>query len=167
MNQNINKYLFIDGSVNPQLKIGYGAYLLVDEKDIDDTIKKEDIKTKMFDDTSSTKLELQILLYALNTISPNDCNLTIYTDCQNILTLKSRRDTFEKNNYLTKTNKRIKNTLEYKEFFILIDLYNCNFIKLKGHKKKSTKDNIDQVFSLVDKVARFCLRDYVARSKTN
>ena len=167
MNQNINKYLFTDGSVNPQLKIGYGAYLLVDEQDIDDTIKKEDIKTNMFDDTSSTKLELQILLYALNTITPKDYNLTIYTDCQNILTLKSRRDTFEKNNYLTKTNKGVKNTLEYKEFFRLIDLYNCDFIKLKGHKKKSTKDNIDQIFSLVDKVARVCLRDYVTKSKTN
>ena len=156
-----NKYLFIDGSVNPQLKIGFGAYLLTVENCIYSTINKDDIKTKKFEDTSSTKLELQILLFALNDIDEQEYNLTIYTDCQNILTLNSRRDTFEKNNYLTKTNKVIKNTIEYQEFFKLIDLCSCNFVKLKGHKKKSTKDNIDQIFSLVDKTARINLRDYI------
>ena len=30
-----NKYLFIDGSVNPQLKIGFGAYLLLDDLNSD------------------------------------------------------------------------------------------------------------------------------------
>ncbi|MDB2405304.1 ribonuclease H [Arcobacteraceae bacterium] len=165
MSQSINKYLFVDGSVNPQQKIGFGAYLLLDENDINNDINKNDIKTKFFEDTSSTKLELQILLYAFNTIAPKGYKLIIYTDCQNILTLTSRRDTLEKNNYLTKTNKVIKNTLEYKEFFSLIDLYDCEFIKLKGHKKKSTKDTIDQIFSLVDKRARVSLRNYI-KNKT-
>ncbi len=158
---NKNKYLFVDGSVNPQLKIGFGAYLLTNIDCSYITIKKDDIKTQKFENTSSTKLELQILLFALNNIDLEEYNLTIYTDCQNILTLNSRRDTFEKNNYLTKTNKVVKNILEYKEFFKLIDLCNCNFVKLKGHKKKSTKDNVDQIFSMVDKTARVKLRDYI------
>jgi len=158
---NKNKYLFVDGSVNPQLKIGFGAYLLTNTNCNYSTIKKDDIKTQKFENTSSTKLELQILLFALNNIDLEEYNLTIYTDCQNILTLNSRRDTFEKNNYLTKTNKVVKNILEYKEFFKLIDLCNCNFVKLKGHKKKSTKDNVDQIFTMVDKTARLKLRDYV------
>jgi len=162
---NKDKYLFIDGSVNPQLKIGFGAYLLTNTDCIYSTIKKDNIKTQKFEDTSSTKLELQILLFALNNIALQEYNLTIYTDCQNILTLNSRRDTFEKNNYLTKTNKVIKNSIEYKEFFKLIDLCKCNFVKLKGHKKKSTKDNIDQIFSLVDKTARVKLRDYIKQDK--
>ncbi len=158
---NKNKYLFIDGSVNPQLKIGFGAYLLTDEDCIYSTIRKDEIITQKFEDTSSTKLELQILLFVLNNIALQEDNLTIYTDCQNILTLNLRRDAFEKNNYLTKTNKVIKNSIEYKEFFKLIDIYSGNFVKLKGHKKKSTKDNIDQIFSLVDKTARVTLREYI------
>ncbi|MEA3498345.1 MAG: RNase H family protein [Campylobacterota bacterium] len=156
-----NRYLFIDGSVNPQLKIGFGAYLLLDEYSSYCTIKKEEIKTRMFEDTSSTKLELQVLIYALNDINSKQYHLTIYTDCQNILTLNGRRETLEKNNYLTKTGKTVKNSKEYKEFFKLIDTYNCDFIKLKGHKKKSTKDDIDKIFSIVDKTARIRLREYI------
>lgn len=158
-----NIYLFIDGSVNPQLKIGFGAYVLLD--DLNTNILKEDIKTQIFTDTSSTKLELQVLLYALNEITTKQYYLTIYTDCQNILTLNSRRDTLEKNRYLTKTGKVVKNTKEYKEFYKLIDTYNCNFIKLKGHKKKNTKDDIDKIFSLVDKTARIKLREYIKSKK--
>jgi len=161
MSQSTHKFLFVDGSVNPQQKIGFGAYLLLDENDINNTINQNDIQTKLFEDTSSTKLELQILLYAVSTIAPKGYKLIIYTDCQNVLTLTSRRDTLEKNNYMTKTNKVVKNRQEYKEFFRLIDLYDCEFIKLKGHKKKSTKDNIDQIFSFVDKMARVSLRDYI------
>ena len=160
MSKNINKYLFIDGSVNPQSNIGFGAYLLLDDIEVSN-INNDDIKVNMFNNTSSTKLEIQILLYALNNIKPKDTHLTIYTDCQNILTLEGRRDTFEKNNYLSKTNKVVKNHLEYKEFFKLTDFYNCTFIKVKGHKKKYTKDNIDQIFSLVDKTARVNLRNYI------
>ena len=122
---NKNKYLFIDGSVNPQLKIGFGAYLLTNTDCIYSTIKKEDIKTQKFEDTSSTKLELQILLFALNNIALQEYNLTIYTDCQNILTLNSRRDTFEKNNYLTKTNKVIKKTID-SSFLIKIHIHHIN-----------------------------------------
>ena len=44
-----------------------------------------------------------------------------------------------------------------------MDMYKCCFVKLKGHKKKSTKDNIDKIFSLVDKTARVHLRDYIKR----
>jgi len=160
---NTNKYLFIDGSVNPQLKIGFGAYLVLDENELHYDIKKDDIQSQIFEETSSTKLEIQILLYALNKIESKKYNLTIYTDCQNILTLNSRRDSFEKNNYLTKTNKIIQNSVEYKEYFRLVDFYNCTFIKLKGHKRKSTKDNIDKIFSLVDKTARAELRNFVSR----
>ena len=84
---NQNKYLFVDGSVNPQLKIGFGAYLLTDENITYSSIKKDDIKTQIIKNTSSTKLELQILLFALNAVALEEYNLIIYTDCQNILTL--------------------------------------------------------------------------------
>lgn len=60
--------LFVDSSVNPQAKVGFGAFLEVfDDLSIDDL--KKNIKIKRFDDdTSSTKLELQSLLWALDEI---------------------------------------------------------------------------------------------------
>ena len=159
MSENINKYIFIDGSVNPQLKLGFGSYLILNN--LNTTVHKDMIQTKMFNDTSSSKLEIQTLLYALNEITPKNYNITIFTDCQNILTLQDRRSTLENNNYLTKTNKIVKNHLEYKDFYRLFNMYNLKFVKLKGHKKKSAKDTIDNIFSLVDKSARNSLRNFI------
>ena len=150
-------YLFTDGSVNPQSGIGFGGYLLLEELVFFVTLEKV-IKVKQFNDTSSTKLELESLLWALNETNTKNHKIVVYTDCQNIIGLNDRRDRFEKNNYITSKGKQIKNHELYKDFYKLIDILNCEFIKVKGHKKKSTKDDIDKIFTLVDKATRNALR---------
>ena len=152
-------YLFTDGSVNPQSGIGFGAYLLLDSLELFSSELKEEIKVKKFSNTSSTKLELETLLWALTDISSNNHKILIYTDCQNIIGLKDRRDRFEKNNYMTGKGKQIKNHELYKEFYKLVDTLDCEFIKVKGHKKTSAKDDIDKIFTLVDKATRNALRN--------
>jgi len=151
-------YLFTDGSVNPQSGIGFGGYLLSDDLNAPASELEKEIKVKNFNNTSSTKLELETLLWALNEVSANNCKIIIYTDCQNIIGLADRRERFEKNNYLTSKGKLIKNHELYKEFFKLVDILDCEFIKVKGHKKSSTKDEIDDIFTLVDKATRNALR---------
>lgn len=148
--------LFTDGSVNPQSCIGYGAYLLLDEDSHD---FENSVKTKMFEQTSSTKLELHTLLWALGEIALSPSKIIIYTDCQNILGLKARREKFEKNNYLTAKNRLINNHELYKEFYKTTDRLNCEFVKVKGHKLSHTKDEIDRLFTLVDKASRKALRE--------
>ncbi len=150
-------YLFTDGSVNPQSSIGFGAYLLLDKLDFFSKLEKE-VKVKKFTNTSSTRLELETLLWALSDISSKNHKIVIYTDCQNIIGLKDRRDRFEKNKYITAKGKLIKNHELYKEFFKLIDNFDCEFIKVKGHKKSSTKDEVDEIFTLVDRATRNALR---------
>ena len=81
-----------------------------------------------------------------------------FADCQNIIGLKDRRARFEKNNYMTGKGKQIKNHELYKEFYNLVDTLDCEFIKVKGHKKTSTKNEIDEIFTLVDKATRNALR---------
>ena len=153
-----NIKLFVDGSLNPQTKIGYGAYLLLD----DDTIYSDDLKTKLvlkrFENTSSTKLEVQTFLWSIKDIDCKDYFINVYTDCQNLITLPSRREKLESNNYYTSKGKLIKNHELYKEFYLLMDKYNCNLIKVKGHKKNSLKNEIDKIFNIVDKVSRETLR---------
>ncbi len=149
------KKVFVDGSVNPQKKIGIGAFYFYDELN---KFNEEDINTKRFENTSSTKLELECLLWALKTIDSKD-KLLIYTDCQNIFSLLNREEKLKKNNYFTSTNKKIKNHLLYEEFFYLNEIYNLEFTKVKGHKKSSEKDEIDLIFSKVDKKARKELRN--------
>lgn len=155
--------LFTDGSVNPQSKIGYGAYLAVSQIDESknllklDLLKKQ-IKLKQFTHTSSTKLELQALLWALSDIQNLDGHTTIYTDCQNILSLAGRRSKFEKNQYMTKTNQCINNAELYQEFFKITDQLDCTLVKVQGHQASTHKNQIDSIFTLVDRASRNALR---------
>ena len=151
-------YLFTDGSVNPQSGIGFGAYLLLEKLElICDELEKE-IKINKFENTSSTKLELETLLWALDEVNLKDFKIVVYTDCQNIIGLKDRRDRFEKNNYMTAKGKVIKNHELYKDFYKKLDSLDCEFIKVKGHKKTSVKNEIDEIFTLVDRATRKALR---------
>jgi ribonuclease HI len=150
--------LFTDGSVNPQLKMGYGAYLLVPEQDVSLESLKTRVKVKKFEQTSSTKLELQTLLWALGDIQAKGQRILVYTDSQNIMGLPGRRDRFEKNNYLSKKNKPIKNDKLYQFFFRITDQLDCEFVKVKGHKRSNQKDGIDRLFTLVDRASRNALR---------
>ena len=159
----LNIKLFCDGSVNPQTKIGFGSYFIYDENSL-----KQDIRIKKFLDTSSTKLELEVLLWALKDInlitedkSISMKSIIVYTDCQNILGLEKRREKLESNNYKTSTGKIVKNHEIYKEFYEITDILDCTFEKVKGHKKSSQKDDIDKLFNLVDKASRKALREYL------
>ncbi len=155
MRLRINKILklFTDGSVNPQSNIGYGAYLVILDDDV-----VNDIKINRFINTSSTKLELEVLLWALSDIEINGSKITIYTDCQNIIGLHSRRDRLEQNSYKSKKNKYIKNYKLYQEFYRVFDQLDYEFIKVKGHKKSNQKDDIDRLFTMVDRASRDALR---------
>ncbi|MGE0050982.1 MAG: RNase H family protein [Arcobacter sp.] len=80
-----NIKLFTDSSVNPQEKIGFGSFLIIEDEKMTFENLKKTIKTKKFENTSSTKLELQTLLWALAEIKNKNSLIEIYTDCQNII----------------------------------------------------------------------------------
>ncbi|AYJ79969.1 ribonuclease H [Aliarcobacter cryaerophilus ATCC 43158] len=156
--------LFTDSSVNPQSKIGFAAFLVKNDKDIILEKLNKSIKIKKFENTSSTRLELQALLWAINQIEKEKNDLSnilidVYTDCQNIVNLKTRKYKLIENNYHSGTGKLIKNCDLYKEFFEKESKLNLNIIKVKGHKKTILKDNIDNIFNLVDKASRSALRN--------
>ncbi len=95
-------FLFTDGSVNTKLNIGYGAILYTEN--INQSLKELEkrVLLKRITDTSSTKLELEILLMGLNIVIEKRKSIIVYTDSQNILHLPERRERLESNNYLTK-----------------------------------------------------------------
>ena len=151
--------LLTDSSVNPQEKIGFGSFLILEEKEISCENMKKNIKIKRFENTSSTKLELQTFLWALDEINDKNIIIEVYTDCQNIIGLQDRREKLEKNNFHSSSGKLMNNHELYKDFFEKIDELNLIFIKVKGHKKNSLKDEIDTIFNLVDKASRNALRE--------
>jgi ribonuclease HI len=150
--------LLTDGSVNTQSNIGYGAYLTVSERGLSLDSLRTSVKVRRFEHTSSTKLELQTLLWALNDIQAMGRKVIVYTDSQNIIGLQGRRHRFEQNDYRSK--KQCLNNYElYQEFYRMIDQLDCEFVKVRGHQVSNQKDDIDRLFTLVDRASRNALRE--------
>ena len=150
--------LLTDGSVNAQSKIGYGAYLAVSGRGLSLDSLRARVKVRRFEHTSSTKLELQTLLWALSDIQALGRKVIVYTDSQNIMGLQGRRDRFEQNDYRSKKNIRLKNYELYQEFYRMTDQLDCELVKVRGHQVSNQKDNIDRLFTLVDRASRNALR---------
>jgi ribonuclease HI len=150
--------LFTDGSVDTQSKIGYGAYLSVSEHGLSLDSLRECMKVRRFEHTSSTKLELQTLLWALKDIQTLESKVTVYTDSQNIMGLPVRRERFEQNSYRSKKGRLLNNYELYQEFYRMTDQLKCRFVKVRGHQVSSQKDDIDRLFTLVDRASRNALR---------
>ncbi len=150
--------LFTDGSVNTHTNIGYGAYLAVPEGGFSLDSLKVGVKVKRFEHTSSSKLELQTLLWALSEIQALENKVIVYTDSQNIMGLYGRRDRFEQNDFRSKKNKRLNNYELYQEFYRMTDQLDCEFVKVLGHQVTNQKHEIDKLFTLVDRASRKALR---------
>jgi ribonuclease HI len=152
--------LFTDGSVNPKSQIGYGAYLAVLLEVPYSQAFKADVVVKKFEHTNSAKIEVQTLIWALASIQKPAAKIVVYTDSQNIIGLQARRGRLEKNEYMSKKNKPIKNSALYQEFFYLSDQLCCEFKKVKGHKPSWLKNEAERFFTLVDKASRKALRNH-------
>ena len=150
--------IFMDVSVNTRSRIGYGAYLSISKRGLSLDSLRPCVKVRRFENTSSTKLELQTLLWALGDVQIRGKRVIIYTDSQNIMGLRGRRDHFEQNDYRSKKNRRLNNYELYKDFFRITDQLVCEFIRVRGHKVSHQKDDIDTIFTLVDRASRNALR---------
>jgi ribonuclease HI len=163
--------LFSDVSVNPQLKTGMGAFLLLpfpllelQENGIENPLLySNQVKSKLFENTSSTKAEFQTLLWALNEIENiliAPFKLTICTDSQGITSLISRKHKLVSSNFMKNEDEQIRNAELYKEFYKKLELLNFEIVKIKGHSPKSKKDNLQLIFTLIDRKVRREFREY-------
>ncbi len=147
-------HLFTDGSVNTKTKVGLGAILITNELEWPVNSK---VLLKEFNNTSSTTLEIQILLWALRQIE-DQRNVKVYTDSQNTLSLIERKTRLIKNDFKSKTGKELNNATLYRQFYSETERLNIKLYKVKGHNKSINKDLIAQIFGIVDKESRKALR---------
>ncbi len=168
--------IFTDVSLNSKIKIGFGACLVIPEAQLilnqSDFISRK-IKLKKFTTTSSTKLEIESLLWALEEVGKNNKeidlynNLTIYTDSQCVVGLSNRRKKLESTDFKSgKKKQELNNAVLYRKFYNLSDKFKFELIKLKGHSIKSEKDILHKVFAYVDKAARKELKKYLSANDT-
>lgn len=164
--------LFVDGSVNPQMRVGFGAYYVIKSHQLDrarrptgsdasitdsplDTLLpgSAPIQLRRFEQTSSTQLELEALLWALEQ-HPVGETITVYTDCQNVVGLPARRRRLEAKNFCSAKGEPLALAALYRRFFEHCDNQTIAFIKLEGHKPANQRTVLDQLFSRVDRAAR-------------
>ena len=150
--------LFTDGSVNASSGVGFGAYLAVMDNTLSLDALRPKVHLKKFEATSSTKLELQTLLWALEAVGSLAERIVVHTDSQNITGLIRRRDRLEKNEFRSKEGRPLNHSELYQRFYALVDSLVCEFVKIRGHKPSKEKDALDERFSLVDRASRNALR---------
>ena len=152
-----NQMLFIDGSVNPQTKVGYGSYLMLNELAKDEA-DKSNIVTRQFVNTTSTRLELQVLRYALERERTSRNELIVYTDSQNIIGLPKRRSTLESRAFKSQSGRALSNQDLYLDFYRLMDEFSFRLVKVQGHTKADKRNSVEQIFAMVDQACRNALR---------
>jgi ribonuclease HI len=162
-----NFILLSDGSVNTQTKIGYGAYLLLLTEESNRPMEELEtrIQLKRFEQTASTQLELQTLLWALSQLPQQVDQLTIYSDSHNIISLPQRRPRLEQQNFIAANGKTLSQAELYRQYFHMTDRLNCTFVQLQGHQPDRNKGTIEKIFTLVDRASRRALRTE-AQAKT-
>src|SRR6187431_1624024 len=113
--------LFTDGSVDAKTRIGFGAYLAINNMELSLADLKSKVKVKKFENTSSTTLELQTLLWAIDDAfvlhAEKTMRVAVYSDSQNTLGLLARRSGLEEREYSASNGKQLKNAELYKQFF--------------------------------------------------
>lgn len=152
--------LFTDGSAHPASRIGYGAYLAISDLNADPEAVENAVQVKRFENTSSSQLEIETLIWALRDTQPR--SVTLYTDSQTIIGLPDRRERLEKQEYRSKTGSLLNHAALYQEFFALTDPVVFTLVKVKGHRRAHQKSPVDRLFTLVDRASRQALRAELA-----
>ena len=173
--------LFTDVSVSPGRKLGVGAYVMVPASFLEtsDGVSERSkiarrLKVKRFEGTSSTRLELQTVLWALeeNRGGPYG-SLTIYSDSQCVAGLLKRKARLLSGGFLSKrTNQQLGNASLYRAFYEFHDESGFDIVKVAGHSASRDQDSAHRIFSFVDKEARKALKIWLhelaeSRTETN
>jgi ribonuclease HI len=168
--------LFTDASVNPILKIGVGAclalyapFLDVPFSEIEQSKITGRITMRRFEDMSSTKLELETVLWALGEQRKRSKGkLTLYTDSQCIAGLLKRKPALMGRDFLSrKTNLPLRNAPLYRQFYAFHDKLAFKIIQVDGHSKTGARDTAHRIFSIVDREARRALKLWIKELRGN
>ena len=159
--------LLTDASVDPILKLGVGACLVLPASFLDvpfPEIKKSEITGRIalrrFEAASSTRLELETVLWALGEQRKRSKGrLDLYTDSQCIAGLLKRKRGLLAGDFLSRTtNRPLRNAPLYRRFYAFHDERVFRVLHVDGHSRAGERDAAHRIFSLVDRAARRALK---------
>jgi hypothetical protein len=166
--------LFTDVSVNPRRRLGIGGYLLVpvsfleqEPRDIEQGEVAALIRVGRFAETSSTKLEVQTVLWAVEDsreglagAAPG--SLRIHTDSQCVAGLMGRRAGLTDGDFVARRSGRpLAQAPLYRAFYEAYDRLGFQLVKVTGHARTDSHDTVQRIFSYVDREVRKALALWV------
>ena len=166
-------FIFIDAATSPQAGIAIGAFICLEQQQINelDQLPMEglakhlasQVSYKKYLSNKSTWSEIKTAIHALNAIhekTQSGAKVEIYTDCQSLCDLLGkRREKLETNNFMTKSGKVFEHAALYKELYAIVENYQVQVIKVKGHQPSGRRLTWqEKVFSVLDKLSRKKLR---------
>ena len=169
------RILFTDGSANPARRIGVGAVLAVPrawlERDADQISATEVAaltEARRFEDTSSTRLELETVLWALREHAPGSDLLNLGTDSQCVAGLPGRRTRLEATGFVSgASGEELRHAELYREFYRELDRRPIAVIKLRGHTDYRYHETAQRIFHFVDREARRQLKRWLRELARN
>ena len=163
--------LFTDASFDPRHRRGVGAYLLVPVSFLEaqpGRIMRADVarrlKVRRFENTSSSRIEVQTVIWALDeiqktTLEHSRMKLKIYTESQCVAGLPGRQSKLSACDFMSqKTGKSLRNADLYRAFYESHDNIGFSVIKVAGHMRASLRDTVHHIFAYVDQEARKALK---------
>lgn len=153
MNERIIK-IHTDGSCHTQTHVGaWAAIVIIDDEEI---ILKETVM-----DTTHNCMELLGVIKALEFIQARNMGsnrIEIFTDSQYVVKLLDRKDRLHQNNFHTKKNEPISNSVQVQTLLKKLEEVSVVFIKVAAHQKQTAIVNYNRE---VDKIARALVRKVV------
>ncbi|MGQ3685659.1 MAG: ribonuclease HI [Candidatus Loosdrechtia sp.] len=174
--------ILIDSSFDPERRLGVSGFLcipycpdeiLVNSEIVGKLYSPDLMKTRIVENTTNTRLELQTLIWALESLRLDNWNtpyretgfITVYTDCRTAVDLLSRRKRLESDNYRSKSKgTTLVNADIYRNIFTLHDELSPEIVWVKGHTLKRDRTGIRKIFSEIDRQVRNLLRSYIPQT---
>jgi ribonuclease HI len=168
--------IFTDAATSSKCGIAIGAFLFLEQRLVneyagysnEELFRKisERVVYKKYFSKKSTWSEIRTVIDALQVLEENIAtgfNVEVYTDCQSLCDLLTRRKAkLEQSNFITRSGKVLANAELYKELFAVTNKFRLSTFKLKGHTSVSHRLTLpEKIFAILDKSSRKELRAMV------
>lgn len=150
--------IFTDENFDPRSKIGVGCKLVLNTGE-----NSQKIETKDFDETSAARLELETVIWALESFESEvkSPKIILYTDSKTVIGLLERRAKLQKTDFMSaKAGVPLANAELFKDFFALHDRLNfevasgeeqTSFAEVVKHADKMLKERLKSQNQTADK----------------
>lgn len=149
--------IYTDGSCNSKYKTGgWAAIIFIDKEKV--------VLQGIENNTTHNRMELIAVIEAINYVLKKQSEfdvIRVYTDSQYVERIPGRAKKLITSNFLTKSDKHIRNVDLIKALISLIHQSNIEFVKVKAHRKLSETVNYNRE---VDKLARKLVRKEIDKN---